>query len=162
MPRKSHGEVKQVNGKRVASPEYRAWQLMKNRCNNPDSRDYPYYGGRGIRIHAPWIDSCPAFLEDVGRRPSDDLTLDRKDGDGDYAPGNVRWATRKTQARNRKYAKTKAWILADRLGIKPMTVHHMIWQVRAKDRGDTKWFALSPEMEKVVRDFLQENTQWQD
>lgn len=152
---KSHGEVRCVNGKRVASPEYRVWQLMKNRCNNAAAKDYPYYGGRGIKIHPSWADFT-AFLADVGRRPAPDLTLDRINGDGNYEPGNVRWATRQTQARNRSYASTKAWVLAEKLGIKPMTAHHMIWQVRSKDKGQTRWFSLSPELEQTVREFLKE------
>ena len=154
--RTRHGEVRRVNGKRVASPEYRAWQLMKNRCLNPDSRDYRYYGARGIKIHPEWADSFEAFLRDVGRRPSKDYTLDRIDVDGGYEPSNVRWATRLVQARNRRYSTTKAWLLAERLGVRQMTAHHMIWQVRAKDKGNMKWFALSPELESVVRDFLEE------
>ena len=153
---KSHGEVKLIDGERVASPEYRAWQAVRNRCLNPESKDYPYYGGRGIKMHPAWNDFT-VFLADVGRKPDPLLTLDRIESNGNYEPGNVRWATRQVQARNRDYAKTKAWILADRLGLKKMTVHHMIWQVRNKDKGTTKWFALSPELEQIVRDFLKES-----
>ena len=152
---KTHGEVKHIDGKRVATPEYRSWQMMKNRCLNPKSRDYPYYGGRGIYVYPEWL-TFEAFLRDVGRKPSPELTLDRIDSNGNYEPSNVRWATRSTQARNRDYANVKAWVLAERLGLKKMTVHHMIWQVRNKDKGKTKWFALSPELEQIVRDFMKE------
>ena len=149
----THGEVKQVNGKRVASPEYRAWQALRDRCMNTNSKNYPYYGGRGITFHPSWEDFT-IFLADVGRRPASDLTLDRIDSNGNYEPGNVRWATRSTQARNRDYAKTRAWLLAEQLGVKYMTAHHIIWQVRSKDRGNTKWCALSPDLEQTVRNFL--------
>ena len=100
----SHGEVKQVNGKRVASPEYRSWQMMKNRCLNPKAEDWEYYGGRGIRICKRWRD-FDCFLEDMGRRPSTTHTLERKNTDGAYCKSNCKWATRQAQARNRNYAK---------------------------------------------------------
>ena len=151
----THGEVKRIDGKRVASPEYRAWQALRNRCLNSSSKDYPYYGGRGIKMHPSW-EKFESFLIDVGRKPDPLLTLDRIDSNGNYEPGNVRWATRKTQARNRSYANVKAWVLAERLGLKPMTVYHMIWEVREKDKGNMKWFSLSPELEQTVRNFMKE------
>lgn len=151
----SHGEVRMVHGKRVASPEYSSWQAMKNRCLNPKAEDYRYYGGRGITVCPQWL-GFDAFLADMGRRPTPKHTLERQDVDGNYEPGNCCWATRKEQSRNRRYARTQAWKLAETLGIKDMTAHHMIWQVRSKDKGNTKWFALSPEMEARVRAFLEE------
>lgn len=149
-------EVWYENGKRRTTPEYRAWSSMKNRCYNRKSRDFPYYGGRGISVCERWRDSVGAFIADMGRKPSQDHTLDRINVDGDYEPSNCRWATRETQARNRPYARTKAWLLAERLGIKKSTANHIIWQVRKKDRGDTKWFAMSPELEQKVRNFFTE------
>lgn len=154
---KSHGETKHINGKRVATPEYRAWQSLKNRCTNPNARDYPYYGGRGIKVCQRWLNSFENFLADMGRRPTPQHSLDRIDPDGDYEPSNCRWATKQEQARNRAYASTKAWLLAERLGVKQNTAYHMIWQVRAKDRGNTKYFELSPEREAEIRSFLNED-----
>lgn len=149
---KSHGEVKLINGKRVASPEYQAWQNMRNRCLNPKAIDYAYYGGRGITVCPAW-NTFEGFLLDVGRRPNAGYSIDRIDSNGNYEPNNVRWATRKEQARNRSYAKTGAWELAEQLGVKPTTAHHYIWRVRAKLRG-TKADALSPELESVVVEFI--------
>ena len=154
--RKTHGEVKWVSGRRVATPEYRSWQMMKNRCMNPRAIDFAYYGGRGITVCKKWRDSFEAFLADMGRRPSLLHTLDRKDGSKNYTPSNCRWATRQEQARNRPYASVKAWLLAERLGVKVSTAHHMIGQVRAKDKGDTSWFELSAVREAEIRKFIKE------
>ena len=84
------------------SVEYAAWGGMITRCENENDSSYPDYGGRGIRIAPEWRHNFEAFLAHVGRRPSEDHTLDRIDPDGDYRPGNVRWATRPEQQRNRR------------------------------------------------------------
>ena len=82
---------------------YTAWTRMRNRCNNPNTPDYPYYGGRGIRVCKRW-DEFLTFLADMGEPPIGQ-TLDRIDGDKNYEPSNCRWASRKVQSRNRAYCK---------------------------------------------------------
>lgn len=148
-----HGEIKSVDGKRVATPEYRSWQMMKNRCTNPNSRDWPYYGGRGVRMDPRW-ESYEVFLSDMGRKPSPKHTLDRVNSGGPYTKENCRWATRQEQARNREYASVRAWEVAQELGLSMRTVYHMMWEVREKDKGNTKHFRLSPENEARIRKYM--------
>jgi hypothetical protein len=81
--------------------EYKIWRDMRQRCQDPKSINYADYGGRGIKVCERW-ESFIAFLEDMGLRPSGDHTLDRKNNDGNYEPGNCRWATRKEQHMNRR------------------------------------------------------------
>lgn len=106
------GEVRQIKGKRVATPEYRSWQMMKNRCLNPKAMDYARYGGRGIAIYEPWL-VFDNFLADMGRRPTPKHTLERKDNDVDYGPLNCVWATRQDQSRNRGSYNKCSLALAD-------------------------------------------------
>jgi hypothetical protein len=82
------------------SPEHRAWVSMKQRCTNPNKREWPHYGGRGIKVCEAWMHSFIAFIKDVGLRPSGMHSLDRINVDGDYEPGNVRWATDQEQKEN--------------------------------------------------------------
>ena len=91
------------------TPEHRAWIAMRQRCNDPNYHAYADYGGRGIRVCERW-DSFELFLEDVGHKPSPDLSLDRfPNNDGNYEPGNVRWATPVEQSQNRRSNKLDDW-----------------------------------------------------
>lgn len=97
------GDNSRKHGMR-GEPEYQIWADIVQRCCNPSCPAYEGYGGRGIFIYPRWRESFAAFIEDVGRRPSPDLTLDRIKNDLGYFPGNVRWTTRKEQANNRRRA----------------------------------------------------------
>jgi hypothetical protein len=75
---------------------------MIKRCTNPNTKAYNDYGGRGIKVADRWRHDFGAFLEDVGKRPSSSYSLDRyPNNDGNYEPGNTRWATKKQQAASR-------------------------------------------------------------
>lgn len=81
-------------------PEYILWRGFIARCENPKAPKYPSYGGRGIKVFPAWKESFDLFIAHVGCRPSNAHSLDRINNDGNYEPGNVRWATRKEQMRN--------------------------------------------------------------
>ncbi len=128
--RRTHGQSETV--------EYKTWRQMRGRCNNPRSKDYSFYGGRGISVCSEWSDSFKAFYRDMGPRPSAQHTIDRIDNDGNYEPGNCRWATRKQQSRNTRYNRritfrgitlcTAEW--AEKTGITPGML---------RDRLDRGW-----------------------
>lgn len=83
---------------RYFEPEYRVWTNMKKRCTDP--RLAKWYST--ISVCERWLNSYDAFIQDVGRKPSDKHTLDRIDSTGNYEPANVRWVTMSTQSRNTK------------------------------------------------------------
>lgn len=109
---------------------YATWGRIINRCYSKDLSDWPLYGGRGIRVCDRWRYSFENFLLDMGNTYKEGLTIDRKNNDGNYEPGNCRWATQKQQQRNRRNnhsvtfnGKTQciaAW--ADELKIKESTL----------------------------------------
>ena len=95
IPRTIHGES--IAGKR--SPEWVAYASAKQRCNGTNKQDqnYALYAGRGIQFK---FSSYAQFLAEVGRKPSSQHSLDRKNTNGHYEPGNVRWATKLEQRIN--------------------------------------------------------------
>ena len=87
---------------RARSKEYSVRQNMLSRCYNPKSTSYQYYGARGVVVCDRWRESFENFLADMGRAPSAKHSIDRKNNDGNYEPGNCRWATALEQNRNQR------------------------------------------------------------
>jgi len=125
----THGHTRGGN----SSSEYRTWSGMWNRCTNPNSADYARYGGRGIRVCERW-DDFDTFLADMGPKPSPTHSIDRIDNDGNYAPGNCRWALPTDQSRNQRTnhlitigqrtMTTAEW--AEEVGLKADTLRHRL------------------------------------
>ncbi len=92
------------------SAEWVIWTGIIQRCCNPRSTEYHNYGGRGITICLAWYKSFDRFLKDAGPRPSPKHSIDRYPNcNGNYEPGNVRWATSKEQTRNMRRNRMLTW-----------------------------------------------------
>jgi hypothetical protein len=109
------------------SPEYHAWQQMKDRCLNPNSSNWANYGGRGIGICTEWARSFQIFYDYVGAKPSSKHSLGRIDNNKGYEPGNVEWQTAKQQTANRRQPKNKPWLMETK-------------KARAFSKGAKRWW----------------------
>lgn len=128
------------------SSEYTTWAGIIQRCNNPNCSAYKNYGGRGIKVHKPWL-QFSNFLKDVGLKPDPKLTIDRIDNDGNYEPGNVRWATRTQQKLNQRMNKT------NKSGEK--NIHYAngtkLWILRYVRDGKTVYFKTGKTFNEVLK-----------
>jgi len=104
MPRKYKKTGNHSNAN-VASRFYTTWSGMFRRCHDPKFHKFYMYGERGIAVCQEWRDSAAAFIEWAESTFVEGCTLDRHDNDGDYSPGNCRWATPGEQVRNTRQGK---------------------------------------------------------
>jgi hypothetical protein len=111
--------------------EYRAWSAMISRCTNTSNPSYKRYGGRGITVCEEWRLSFESFYKCMGDRPSNKHSLDRINNDGNYEPGNCRWATRTVQQRNRHDNRY--------LTVDGVTLHLLEWSKRTGIEPETIW-----------------------
>lgn len=84
------------------TPEYRAWGHIKERCYNPNCKEYKWYGAQGIVMCDEWRKSFHKFLEDMGKKPGEKYSIDRINCNGNYEKSNCRWTTASVQAANRR------------------------------------------------------------
>lgn len=128
-----------------ASPEYRIWTGMKQRCTATRGRNYRYYASRGVKVCPEWNDFT-VFYRDMGPRPGNDYSIDRIDTNKGYSPGNCRWATRDEQARNKSNAITITYRdvplslveVANFLGFSYYTLREKLDRAVGLEKGRTK------------------------
>lgn len=121
------------NHSKLTRATYSTWCDMRRRCSNTSHAQYAAYGGRGISVCDRWQNDYDAFVKDMGLRP-EGMTIERVDNDGNYEPGNCRWATRAEQNRNTRRSRVltmggqtmNAADWAVHLGIPYNTIDHRI------------------------------------
>lgn len=89
--------------------EHKTWVGIKQRCLNKNCRDYKDYGGRGITVCDRWVESFQNFLDDIGKKPSPEYSIERVDVDKGYEPGNVKWIPMNQQALNKRNSVRISW-----------------------------------------------------
>ena len=105
------GDAKRTHGM-TGTPTYSSWVSMFTRCENPNSKSFLNYGGRGIKVCERWK-SFENFFADMGEKPVKGMSIDRLDVNGNYEPGNCEWSTPTKQARNTRKTRLTPSIVAD-------------------------------------------------
>lgn len=150
-----------VTIKKARGPEYRSWDAMKQRCNNPNAQGYHNYGGRGISVCAEWATFKNFFL-DMGSKPTRQHTLERKNNSLGYFKANCVWATPSDQARNKRTNRAlevlgEKHVVTDwakRIGIRPSSLHHRLnrlgWDIEKALTTPKLPLALGPQLEAKI------------
>lgn len=108
MIKKNSAQLKHgLSTRSLRIPEHSIWTAMKQRCRNRNCKAYKWYGARGISVDCRW-DSFENFIANMGRRPGPEHSIDRINNDGNYEPGNCRWATRAQQSKNKRQRTRRA------------------------------------------------------
>lgn len=118
---------------------HQAWRVMRDRCNNPNSKSYHNYGGRGIKVCERW-ESFSNFLSDMGVRP-EGCDIDRIDNDKGYSPENCRWVTRSQNLRNTRIARMltyKGEMLSEHVWAERYGLDHQTLKCRLKAGWDVE------------------------
>lgn len=126
------------------TPEYAAWDSLRQRCKNKTSSAYKDYGGRGIKVCDRWLHSFENFYSDMGPRPSSSHSIDRVDNNGDYTPDNCRWATTKEQGGNKRRRISEDVVKA--------IVHEHVNEGTSGNKLAKKYGVSSPTASKIIRD----------
>lgn len=109
LQRERTSEASVIHGKTKTSL-HNVWKSMKQRCTNPNNHKFRIYGARGITVCEEWMNSFESFFDYVSRLPhfgEKGRSIDRIDVNGNYEPGNVRWATASEQQQNKRRKVTK-------------------------------------------------------
>lgn len=146
--------------------EYKTWIGIKSRCYNPNIKHFLRYGGRGITVCDRWRDSFQNFIDDIGKAPSNSHTIDRIDVNGNYEPGNCRWATRYVQSNNRSNTRKitidgitkpiKEW--SDELQMRRGTIYSRLYICKWNGEDALKKEVLKRGYEPSIKDRPNEET----
>lgn len=116
-----------------SSPEYAAWSNAKERCYNRNNKRYKHYGARGIVMCDQWRNRFESFYEHMGPRPRG-ASLDRIDNDGNYEPGNCRWATNKEQSSNKRNSIKVKLASGNEVSLREFSIIHGVPYLRVYKR----------------------------
>ncbi len=134
------------NGGSSSHPYYDIYQDMMARCFRVSHPRYMSYGGRGIRVDPTWVADFWKFVSDVGPRPDNKTypsgrsvwSLDRVDNEGDYGPGNVRWATQSQQSLNRRRTAYSGVLRGSKQKRSKLTEENVLEIVGRVENGETQ------------------------